>query len=122
MKILYFFILLGIRGHLLDSEEHECPDCNEKDVSPESLIPNRYLRNAVLNFKNETGYAKRPMLKPMIIQKFHSEPSISEKLNASPSMSAIAPSQGPLSTMLANSSQAATGDAEIKEASKPTGK
>lgn len=44
---------------LLESEEHECPDCNEKDVSPETLIPNRFLRNAVSNFKNETGYAKR---------------------------------------------------------------
>lgn len=49
---------LGIRTLLLDSEDHECPDCNEKDVSPDSLIPNRYLRTAVLNFKNETGYAK----------------------------------------------------------------
>lgn len=43
----------------MESEEHECPDCNEKDVSPETLIPNRFLRNAVMNFKNETGYAKR---------------------------------------------------------------
>lgn len=48
-----------IRTFLLESEEHECPDCNEKDVSPETLIPNRFLRNAVMNFKNETGYAKR---------------------------------------------------------------
>lgn len=118
----YIFFYSGIRGHLLDSDDHECPDCNEKDVSPESLIPNRYLRNAVLNFKNETGYAKQPMLKPMLLQKLHSEPSISEKLSASPSMSAIAPTQGPLSTLLANSSQAATGDAEIKEANKPLGK
>lgn len=44
---------------MLESEEHECPDCNEKDVSPETLIPNRFLRNAVMSFKNETGYAKR---------------------------------------------------------------
>lgn len=58
-----------IRTFLLESEEHECPDCNEKDVSPESLIPNRYLRNAVLNFKNETGYAKRPVFKAPPVQK-----------------------------------------------------
>lgn len=51
--------MTGIRTFLLESEEHECPDCNEKDVSPETLIPNRFLRNAVMNFKNETGYAKR---------------------------------------------------------------
>ncbi|XP_034952657.1 E3 ubiquitin-protein ligase RBBP6 [Chelonus insularis] len=48
-----------IRTFLLESEDHECPDCNEKDVSPETLIPNRFLRNAVMTFKNETGYAKR---------------------------------------------------------------
>lgn len=49
---------------MLESEEHECPDCNEKDVSPETLIPNRFLRNAVMNFKNETGYAKRQTYRP----------------------------------------------------------
>lgn len=51
---------------MLESEEHECPDCNEKDVSPETLIPNRFLRNAVLNFKNETGYAKRQTYRPPV--------------------------------------------------------
>lgn len=51
---------------MLESEEHECPDCNEKDVSPETLIPNRFLRNAVMNFKNETGYAKRQTYRPSI--------------------------------------------------------
>lgn len=55
----YNMCITGIRTFLLESEEHECPDCNEKDVSPETLIPNRFLRNAVMNFKNETGYAKR---------------------------------------------------------------
>lgn len=71
-----------IRSCLLESEEHECPDCHEKDISPGTLIPNRcvhalimifvvcsydflllfrYLRNSVLNFKNNTGYTKRPM-------------------------------------------------------------
>lgn len=56
--------MTGIRTFLLESEEHECPDCNEKDVSPETLIPNRFLRNAVMNFKNETGYAKRQTYRP----------------------------------------------------------
>lgn len=59
-----FFCITGIRTFLLESEEHECPDCNEKDVSPETLIPNRFLRNAVMNFKNETGYAKRQTYRP----------------------------------------------------------
>ncbi|RZC32431.1 E3 ubiquitin-protein ligase RBBP6 [Asbolus verrucosus] len=52
-----------IRSFLLDSEEHECPDCHEKDISPATLIPNRFLRNSVANFKNTTGYVKKPVYK-----------------------------------------------------------
>jgi len=43
----------------LESEENECPDCHGKEISPETLIPNRYLRNAVNGFKDKTGYSKR---------------------------------------------------------------
>ncbi|XP_044252807.1 E3 ubiquitin-protein ligase RBBP6 isoform X2 [Tribolium madens] len=52
-----------IRSFLLESEEHECPDCHEKDISPTTLIPNRFLRNSVANFKNTTGYVKKPVYK-----------------------------------------------------------
>ncbi|KAH8037895.1 hypothetical protein HPB51_018383 [Rhipicephalus microplus] len=48
----------GVRQELLDSEQHECPVCHETDISPNNLIPNRFLRTAVLNFKNETGYTR----------------------------------------------------------------
>lgn len=51
--------VLGIRNALLESEENECPDCHGKEISPETLIPNRYLRNAVNSFKDKTGYSKR---------------------------------------------------------------
>lgn len=51
--------ILGIRNALLESEENECPDCHGKEISPETLIPNRYLRNAVNGFKDKTGYSKR---------------------------------------------------------------
>lgn len=47
-----------VRQALLDSEHHECPVCHETDISPNNLIPNRFLRTAVLNFKNETGYTR----------------------------------------------------------------
>lgn len=62
--IIYFInslthIFVGIRTTLLESEDHECPDCHEKEISPGTLIPNRFLRNSVANFKNETGYHKR---------------------------------------------------------------
>lgn len=42
----------------MDSDNHECPECQEIDVSPDTLIPNRYLRRAVMNFKNQTGYTR----------------------------------------------------------------
>ncbi|XP_031355514.1 E3 ubiquitin-protein ligase RBBP6 isoform X3 [Photinus pyralis] len=48
-----------IRSCLLESEDHECPACHERDISPGTLIPNRYLRNSVANFKSTTGYVKR---------------------------------------------------------------
>ncbi|XP_031620939.1 E3 ubiquitin-protein ligase RBBP6 isoform X2 [Contarinia nasturtii] len=47
-----------VRTALLESEDNECPDCQEKGSSPGSLIPNRFLRNSVNSFKNETGYNK----------------------------------------------------------------
>lgn len=30
-----------IRSSLLDSEEGECPECHDRDISPGNLIPNR---------------------------------------------------------------------------------
>lgn len=54
-----YICILGIRNALLESEENECPDCHGKEISPETLIPNRYLRNAVNSFKDKTGYSKR---------------------------------------------------------------
>ncbi|XP_026723302.1 E3 ubiquitin-protein ligase RBBP6-like [Athene cunicularia] len=49
----------SVRRALLHSEEHACPACHEADVSPDSLIANKCLRQAVNNFKNATGYTQR---------------------------------------------------------------
>ena len=57
---------------MLESEENECPDCHEKDIYPNTLIPNRFLRTSVNNFKNETGYDK--MCKPIQRKIIHSPP------------------------------------------------
>ncbi|XP_017768418.1 PREDICTED: E3 ubiquitin-protein ligase RBBP6 isoform X2 [Nicrophorus vespilloides] len=57
-----------IRGILLESEDHECPDCHEREISPGTLIPNRFLRNSVTNFKSTTGYVKRQIYKPAMLQ------------------------------------------------------
>ncbi|XP_026722905.1 E3 ubiquitin-protein ligase RBBP6-like isoform X2 [Athene cunicularia] len=47
-----------VRTALLDSEEHTCPACHQADVSPDTLVANKFLRQAVNNFKNGTGYAQ----------------------------------------------------------------
>ncbi|XP_078125021.1 E3 ubiquitin-protein ligase RBBP6 isoform X1 [Sander vitreus] len=47
-----------IRTALLDSEEHVCPTCSQSDVSPDTLIANKFLRQAVDNFKKERGFTK----------------------------------------------------------------
>lgn len=45
---------LGIRNHLLDSEENFCGGCDEKGILPETLIPNRYLRLKVMDYNSES--------------------------------------------------------------------
>ena len=54
----------GVRTKLVDSEDHVCPmdGCGETGISPDSLIPNKFLRTAVTNFLNETGYTKAKKL------------------------------------------------------------
>ncbi|XP_023252896.1 E3 ubiquitin-protein ligase RBBP6-like [Seriola lalandi dorsalis] len=47
-----------IRTTLLDSEDHVCPTCSQSNVSPDTLIANKFLRQAVNNFKKERGYTK----------------------------------------------------------------
>lgn len=44
-----------VRTALLESDDNECPDCKEKGTSPGSLIPNRFLRNAVAAFHAESS-------------------------------------------------------------------
>ncbi|GBP41990.1 E3 ubiquitin-protein ligase RBBP6 [Eumeta japonica] len=62
--LVLFYGLPGIRGALLESEDHECPDCREKEISPGTLIPNRFLRNSVSAFRNQTGYSRRTPHRP----------------------------------------------------------
>lgn len=49
-----FSLFQGIRSLLLDSDNHECPSCKETGVSPDTLIPNRFLRLSVTKLKNDT--------------------------------------------------------------------
>ncbi|XP_025417143.1 E3 ubiquitin-protein ligase RBBP6 isoform X2 [Sipha flava] len=67
-----------IRNALLESEENECPDCHGKEISPETLIPNRYLRNAVNGFKDKTGYSKRIEAAKVKVSPIKDQPIIPE--------------------------------------------
>lgn len=101
-----------IRTFLLESEDHECPDCADKDNSPETLIPNRFLRNAVSNFKNETGYAKRPIFRPPKIQP--EVPAESGKAEVATVLSQEkAPSQSDVSTLSQESVEKSPTQAEV---------
>ncbi|XP_029364033.1 E3 ubiquitin-protein ligase RBBP6 isoform X2 [Echeneis naucrates] len=57
-----------IRTTLLDSEEHVCPTCSQSNVSPDTLIANKFLRQAVNNFRKERGFTKT-LAKPCVISK-----------------------------------------------------
>ncbi|XP_010119066.1 PREDICTED: E3 ubiquitin-protein ligase RBBP6-like, partial [Chlamydotis macqueenii] len=48
-----------IRTTLLQSEEQTCPMCHQTDISPDALVANKFLRQAVNHFRNGTGYTKR---------------------------------------------------------------
>nr|CAB3265457.1 E3 ubiquitin-protein ligase RBBP6 [Phallusia mammillata] len=54
-----------IRNALLDSETHQCPTCHKENISPDSLIANKFLRQAVNKFKNDTGIAKKKSNAPV---------------------------------------------------------
>ena len=42
-------ILLGIRNYLLENEQ-ECPSCGAENVSPDSLVINKQLRQVNVSF------------------------------------------------------------------------
>ncbi|XP_025089512.1 E3 ubiquitin-protein ligase RBBP6-like [Pomacea canaliculata] len=47
-----------IRTALLETEDHRCPTCHQRGVSPNGIIPNNSLRSAVQAFTNDSGYSK----------------------------------------------------------------
>jgi hypothetical protein len=46
----------GVRTKLLESPDHSCPDCQASYQSPDRLVPNKYLRQHVTSFLNDTSY------------------------------------------------------------------
>ena len=57
------FVSQGIREALLEDEEQSCPQCNEVE-SPDALLPDIILRNAISTFLNKTKSGFRRTLKP----------------------------------------------------------
>ncbi|KAM9227969.1 LOW QUALITY PROTEIN: E3 ubiquitin-protein ligase RBBP6-like [Leptosomus discolor] len=55
-----------IRTALLESEEHTCPTCHQTDVSPDALVANKLLRQAVNNFNNGSGYTISSLLEEKV--------------------------------------------------------
>uniref|UniRef100_A0A3B3HTB3 RING-type domain-containing protein n=1 Tax=Oryzias latipes TaxID=8090 RepID=A0A3B3HTB3_ORYLA len=55
-----------IRTTLLDSDDHVCPTCGQSSVSPDSLTANKFLRQAVNNFKKERVGGNSLRKKPAI--------------------------------------------------------
>lgn len=55
-----YALFIGVRDALMSSDDQQCPadGCGELDVAPNSLIPNKFIRTAIVNFVNETGYAQ----------------------------------------------------------------
>ncbi|TNM97249.1 hypothetical protein fugu_015405 [Takifugu bimaculatus] len=47
-----------IRTALLDSDQHTCPTCKQSEVSPDTLIANKFLRQAVNTFQKDQGQPK----------------------------------------------------------------
>ncbi|XP_043215539.1 E3 ubiquitin-protein ligase RBBP6-like [Amphibalanus amphitrite] len=45
-----------LRTALVESENSECPECHQTDVSPDNIIPNRFIRKRVVKFEKETDY------------------------------------------------------------------
>ncbi|XP_037073981.1 E3 ubiquitin-protein ligase RBBP6-like [Pollicipes pollicipes] len=45
-----------LRTALVESENSECPSCHQPDVSPDNIIPNRFIRKRVVKFEKETDY------------------------------------------------------------------
>lgn len=55
--------------------------CHTKDVSPDTLLPNRFLRTSVTNFRNKTGYTKAiPVVEEPPAPAAPEETKIKEKL------------------------------------------
>ncbi|XP_068271209.1 E3 ubiquitin-protein ligase RBBP6-like [Nyctibius grandis] len=91
-----------IRTALLESEEHTCPTCHQTDVSPDALIANKFLRQAVNDFRNGTGHTKR--LHKQIQQQLPPPPPPAPLMTVTPPAALVTAAELPKSSSLAISS------------------
>ncbi|XP_053707697.1 E3 ubiquitin-protein ligase RBBP6-like isoform X3 [Synchiropus splendidus] len=76
-----------IRSALLDSEEHTCPTCGQSGVSPDTLIANKFLRQAVNNYTKEKGDSSRTDMR--------SAPGLSAAPSLAPALRNLPPQKPP---------------------------
>lgn len=73
-----------IRTALIESDDHECPVCHVKEVSPDTLIPCIKLRKQVITFLNETNPLWQKTL-PSVSSPFNAEVVRDEQLSSNQS-------------------------------------
>jgi len=54
-----------IRNSLLESENHQCPKCKANNVSPDTLVANKLIRDAVDRFRKSTGIIRKSSRRPV---------------------------------------------------------
>lgn len=60
-------LFIGVRKALLDDDEQKCPmeDCDEFDITPDSLVINKFLRVSVEKFSKKTGIGMKKEVEPV---------------------------------------------------------
>ena len=129
-----------IRTALLESDDHTCPTCHQKDVSPDALTANKFLRQAVNHFQNGTDYpgslrkqvrpAPRPLPPASPLVQRSSQPLVRSPISRArdPSMIPVAssssrpaPSVAPLTSNPSSSAPPVPGNRPSAPAAVPDG-
>ncbi|XP_028314743.1 E3 ubiquitin-protein ligase RBBP6-like isoform X1 [Gouania willdenowi] len=119
-----------IRTALLDSEDHVCFTCKQSDVSPDNLIANKFLRQAVNSYKNESGallhrraqvhHPALPPPRPQLSRLLHSRQLDPLKVNVPQTSSPKPASSTPPITVTTTSSPAQSPNTSSTPVAPPT--
>ncbi|KAG7506372.1 E3 ubiquitin-protein ligase RBBP6-like [Solea senegalensis] len=88
-----------IRTALLDSQKRTCFTCTKSHVSPDHLIPNRFLRLAVDDFKSIAGYNTTTTLAHKQVQHADPAPQSSQSISRSDNVNMLSHRHGSRSSV-----------------------